>query len=44
VDQLAIPPANPDQAVLEEQVEERHTPQRDLQALDLGEIAEVDLS
>ena len=29
---------------MEEQVGEPHNPQRDLQALDLGEIAEVDLS
>ena len=29
---------------MEEPVGERHTPQRDLQALGHGEIAEVDLS
>lgn len=44
MDHLAVPPANPGQAVMKEQVGERHTPQRDLQALDLGKIAEVDLS
>ena len=44
MDQLAVPPANPGQAVMEEQVGERHTPQRELQTLGLGEIAEVDFS
>lgn len=44
VDQLAVGPTAPGQAVVEQQVRERLSPQGDDDTLDLGEVTEADLS
>ncbi len=44
MDHLAIAPAAPGQAVVEEHVRERFTAQGDLHPLELGEIAEANLT